>query len=166
MTNFKELPETETTMKDTALIMCTSGTTGNSKGAVISQSAILWQFLAIAYAMPYKTESSKVNLIFTKCTHISGAIIPFGSLIRGAHTHYLISISRDTILKVVGKYKPSLIFGFPPFLLLLANDSNAKKLDLTDLECMAGAGAPITPAIEDSLMTLPGMKDVLNVRTF
>lgn len=151
-------------MKDTALIMCTSGTTGKSKGAVISQSAILWQFFITAYGLPFKQiDSGQVNLILTKCTHISGTILPFGSLIGGVHCHYLTLISRERIFQVVGKHKPNLIFGFPTFLLLLASDPEAELLDLTGLEYLALAGSPVTPAIEDTLMKLPGMKGVINV---
>lgn len=144
--------------------MCTSGTTGNSKGAVITQRAIAWQFFIIAKGTPFNIQEGMVNLIFTKSTHISGLNFPFGSLIGGIHCVYLTFISRERVLQVVGKYKPSFLFGFPTFLLILVNDPLAAELDLTNLECIAGAGAPVTAAVAQALMTLPSVKYVMNVR--
>ncbi len=144
--------------------MCTSGTTGKSKGAVITQLAVAWQFFTLAKGASLTTEEGMVNLIFTKSTHISGMNFPFGSLIAGIPCVYLTFISRERVLQVVGKYKPSFVFGFPTFLLLLANDPLAAELDLTNLECIAGAGAPVTAAVVQALMTLPSMKSVMNVR--
>lgn len=83
----------------------TSGTTGRSKGAVITQSALIWQSYGTAGGNPLFKEEDKVNLIFTKSTHISGVVTPFATLIAGFSCTYLTFITRQSVLSVVGKYK-------------------------------------------------------------
>ncbi|CAL8133012.1 unnamed protein product [Orchesella dallaii] len=66
-------------------------------------------------------------------------------------------------MDAVDAYKPSFIFGFPTFLLMLVNDPEVSRLDLSNLEIIGSGGAPVTPAVVNALMTIPSLKYVLNI---
>lgn len=84
--------------------MCTSGTTGKSKGAVLSQAAMIWQMCTMAGATPLFQDEDKVNLMLTKSTHISGAVTPFSSLFGGIGITYLTFITRQRVLDAVQQF--------------------------------------------------------------
>ncbi|CAL8071215.1 unnamed protein product [Orchesella dallaii] len=106
----------------------------------------------------------KTNLVFTKSTHISGAITPFASLLKGIGIVYLTYITNERIFDAVETYKPGLIFGFPTFLLMIAHEAEVAGLDLSNLEIIGSGGAPVTPAVVNALMTIPSVRYVLNVK--
>lgn len=146
---------------DIAIILCTSGTTGKSKGAVHTHRSFLHQILSVPFFMPFPEEKS--TLLLSKGTHISGSLFPLGAMMMNRTVLVMGKITKEKLFQGVDKYKPGLIFGFPTFLLSMVNDPDAKNYDFRSVELVSSGGASITPSIENSLMKLPNLKAVLVV---
>ena len=154
------MPALKVTPADIALVLCTSGTTGKSKGAAHSHHSLLNQLEGIQY-FPFTVE--KPNLLISKGTHITGCTFPLACLSSGKTCLVMAKITKENVFKAVDTYRPGFIWGFPTFLLILVNDPEAVNYDVSSLEIAASGGAPVTPAIENTLMKLPNLKVVINV---
>jgi len=154
-----ELPECKISGSDIALILCTSGTTGKSKGAVHTHSTVIQQITGVEHIL----HKDKPNLIASKATHVTGSIFPLSCLGMGATAIVIGQITKTHLFDAVQSYRPGLIFGFPTFLLLLVHDEEAAKYDFSSLEVAMTGGASVTPAIESALLTLPNLRLLVNV---
>jgi len=107
--------------------------------------------------------ANKPNLLLSKGTHITGTIFPLACFCAGKTCLVMAKITKENVFKAVDTYKPGFIWGFPTFILMLVNDPDAVNYDMSSLEVAVSGGAPVTPAIEKTLMKLPGLKSVINV---
>lgn len=71
-------------------------------------------------------------------------------------------INKENIFKAVDTYKPFLAFGFPLFLLPLATDPEAKKINRSSIEVVCTGGIVIKDHFYQTMMTLPNIKYIIN----
>jgi acyl-coenzyme A synthetase/AMP-(fatty) acid ligase len=155
-----QVPDILVGPNDLALIMATSGTTGKSKGAAHTHQSFMRIIKTLA-ALPWF--EAKPNLVASRGTHLSGILFPLSTFVSGKTALVMAIISKANLLTGVDKYKPGLVWGFPPFLLTLVNDPDAVNYDVSSIEVCLTGGAPVTPTIETTLMKLPNVKSVINV---
>lgn len=95
-------PKPDLSGDDISVILPTSGTTGSSKGAAHTHKIFL-NSLRIWAGLHYSKD--KPNVIASKGTHISGMMMPYTIMIKGAKGIVLPRVSKEILIKTVDKYK-------------------------------------------------------------
>lgn len=115
--------------------------------------------MPVRYLLPPGTST----LLASKGTHITGTVFPLSCIAGGLTALIIGKITKINLFEAVHNYKPGKIFGFSTFLLLLVNDPEAPEYDFSSLNIAYTGGAPVTPAVEEALLTLPNLKCLINV---
>ncbi|OVA18005.1 AMP-dependent synthetase/ligase [Macleaya cordata] len=153
-TNFSQLvelagsvsgfPPASVKQTDTAALLYSSGTTGTSKGVILTHRNFIAAALMAAADQDFYGEMHNVFLCFLPMFHIFGlSIITYAQLQRG---NMVISMGRfdiEQVLKSVVKYKVTHLFVVPPVMIALAKQSFVKKYDLSSLKVLGSGAAPL-----------------------
>ncbi|CAG7833040.1 unnamed protein product [Allacma fusca] len=156
-----ECPELEIAEDSPALILCTSGTTGRSKGAVHTHNGLLQTLASTDLYLPLTSDAP--NLFISKGTHITGCVFPLCAFVSGKHCLVMPVINKHNLFESVTTYKPGFIWGFPTFLLLMVNDPEASNYDFSSITIVASGGAQITPQIQKTMQELPNLEAFVNI---
>lgn len=155
------LPDIDTSMDDTALIMYTSGTTGKPKGAMLSHQNLQSSGLAITRAWEL-IDGNDVALCPTPLFHIGaiGMVIPLiataSTLVIGPTTAFR---STDT-LDLLEQERCTIAFMVPSQWHVVCSDPTASSRALV-LRCMTWGAAPASiDLLETMFATFPDAKAV------
>ncbi|XP_021943573.1 4-coumarate--CoA ligase 1 isoform X1 [Folsomia candida] len=146
-------------LHDPILILCTSGTTGKSKGAIYSNFTVL-NFCSATDGVPRHNPLPALWLL--KGTHVLGLLYPLRNVFVGDHSIMMTTINKENIFKAVDKYHPFLVFGFPLFLISLVNDPEANKIDRSSIEIVCSGGIVLKDSFYETMKKLPNVKYVIN----
>jgi long-chain acyl-CoA synthetase len=151
------LPTFKSSADDVILLQYTGGTTGVSKGAMLTNRNIVSNMLQIrAWMAPYLKERSEVALCPLPMYHIFAftvnglALLSFGAL------NVLITNARDlgSIIKTMQEYPISIITGVNTLFNGLLNHAEFSKLDFSRLKATVGGGMAVQrPVAERWLQT-------------
>lgn len=169
------LPEVELKAEDPALIMYTSGTTGNPKGALSSNRALCqaifnFEFAAIAAAM---TNGEAIGKMLEKGYEPKVLLAVPLFHVSGCHTVFLLSLRAgrpivmmykwdvETALKLIESERITMISAVPTMLSVLLESPLWQQYDTSSLfSCGAGGAAqpPRLPGLIDAKMadSFPG----------
>jgi long-chain acyl-CoA synthetase len=142
-------------MEDTIFLMYTGGTTGPSKGAVLTQRNVMCnrqQTLTWLDLDPSETALSAFPLF-----HLAGLALGSFTLATGA-TQVVVPNPRDThfLVESIKKYKPAAIVNVPTVFFELMKQPEFQNLDLSNLKwCVSGA-APFPPEHIEELESVIG----------
>ncbi|GER33505.1 4-coumarate--CoA ligase family protein [Striga asiatica] len=129
---------------DTAALLYSSGTTGTSKGVILTHRNFISSALMVTTYQEFAGESDNVFLCFLPMFHVFGlAAILYAQLQRG---NAVVSMSRfdlELILKMVEKYGVTHLWVVPPIVLGLAKSPIVKKYDLSSLKQIGSGAAPL-----------------------
>ncbi|KAI3917154.1 hypothetical protein MKX01_003603 [Papaver californicum] len=142
---------------DTAALLYSSGTTGTSKGVVLTHRNFIAASQFCCSDQDCNGEKHNVFLCFLPMFHIFGlSIISYSQLQRG---NTLISMGKfdlQMVLRSVEKYKVTPLFVVPPIMLALAKQSFVKNYDLSSLKVLGSGAAPLAKDImEECSRNLP-----------
>jgi acyl-CoA synthetase (AMP-forming)/AMP-acid ligase II len=128
-----------------ALILYTSGTTGQPKGVVLSHDSLsymnrmageLWDFTA-----------ASVNLAAMPLFHIGGIGYSLSAFGRGGHTVLMQQVIPADIVDAIRRHRVTHGFFVPTVIQMLLEVPGVGDIDLTSLKCMLYGGAPIGEAV-------------------
>ncbi|CAA0832599.1 4-coumarate--CoA ligase-like 7 [Striga hermonthica] len=129
---------------DVAALLYSSGTTGTSKGVILTHGNFISGALMVTSDQESAGESDNVFLCFLPMFHVFGlAVILYSQLQRG---NVVVSMSRfdlELILKMVEKYRVTHMWVVPPIVLGLAKSPVVKKYDLSSLKQIGSGAAPL-----------------------
>ncbi|WP_390584303.1 fatty acid--CoA ligase [Erythrobacter sp. MTPC3] len=134
-------------LKDDALQLYTSGTTGRPKGAVMTHGSILSSHNAGApegkkrkWQEPVEGD---VTLLAMPCFHISGTGTGIGTMIAGTNAIVLPEYDPTKALDLIQNYNISKIFLVPAAIQILLNQPGVRDTDFSRLKYITYGASPI-----------------------
>ncbi|KAL8518088.1 hypothetical protein ACS0TY_009393 [Phlomoides rotata] len=140
-----QIPENKPTQSDTAAILYSSGTTGTSKGVVLTHS----NFISVVTLLKWTVTASKANediiLCFIPIFHI------YGLAFFGLGLYCAVLMKRydfKEMLVAIQKYKVSNIPAVPPVILGLVKNGG-RGYDLSSLRRVGSGAAPLSNEVAE-----------------
>lgn len=135
---FENVPDFE----DPVMILYTAGTTGLSKGVIITHKQLFWNAVNTVL---------RLNLIQTDHTqsyapffHTGGWNVLFTPFLFVGASHTLLgSFDTDLILKLMEKEKTTIFFGVPTMLQMISDSPEFESADLSSVRFAIVGGAPM-----------------------
>ena len=136
--------EVKRKIDDTIFLMYTGGTTGPSKGAVLTHRSYMSNRLQVLNWLDLPSET--VALSAFPLFHIAGLAFGGFSLTIGA-TQIVVPNPRDShfIIEAIKSHKPDIVVNVPTVFFELMKMPEFKQLDLSNLKWCLSAAAPFPP---------------------
>ncbi|KAL8146380.1 putative CoA ligase CCL7 [Apium graveolens] len=129
---------------DIAALLYSSGTTGMSKGVILSHRNFIASSLMLNSDEEMLGEVDSVYICVVPMFHVFGlALITFGQLQRGSTVVAMPKFDFEMILRTIEKYRVTHLWIVPPVVLALAKQSLVKKYDLSSLKQIGSGAAPL-----------------------
>ncbi len=134
----------EVTLDDLALLQYTGGTTGVSKGVMLSHRNILANVLQVAAWFPDFRWGRERLVAILPFFHVFGMTVCMNfSLYGGCATIVVPRFDADEFLKLLHKSKPTLFPGVPTIYVALLNHPKVKDYDLSSIRFCITGSAPM-----------------------
>lgn len=127
---------------DTVMILYTAGTTGLSKGVMITHRQIFWN--AVNTVLRLNLTENDHTQSYAPFFHTGGWNVLFTPFlfVGGSHT-LLNSFDSDLILQLMEKEKTTLLFGVPTMLQMMSDSPKFATTDLSSVRFAIVGGAPM-----------------------
>ncbi|XP_071705659.1 probable CoA ligase CCL5 [Rutidosis leptorrhynchoides] len=144
-----ELPKTRSTQSDTAAILYSSGTTGVSKGVLITHSNFISMMSILKWSVNKTSAIDDIFLCFIPMFHIYGlAYFALGMFSSGTTTVIMRKYDFQGMLKAIQTHKVNNIPAVPPVILSLVKH-NGGGFDLSSLRRVGSGAAPLSKDLVD-----------------
>ncbi len=142
-------------MDDLIFLMYTGGTTGPSKGAMLTQRSYMDNRLQTLAWLDLKTDEVAVSAF--PLFHIAGLALGGFSMTNGA-TQVCVPDPRDThrLVSFIKKHKPTIVVNVPTVFYQLMKQESFKKLDFSGIKFCLSAAAPFPPESIGELESVVG----------
>ncbi len=132
--------------KDLAVLPYSSGTAGSGKGVMISHFNLVANILQSMHAVEAGEED--VFISFLPFNHIYGLTYYLGGAIYlGAMQVTMPRFEAEECLRLIEKYRATVLFSVPPVLLALLNLPHGANYDVSSLRMIWVGAAPLPPAV-------------------
>ncbi|KAI5413285.1 4-coumarate--CoA ligase-like 7, partial [Lathyrus oleraceus] len=139
-----EFPKVDVKQSDTAALLYSSGTTGLSKGVILTHGNFIASALMITMDDELNGEINDVYLVVLPMFHVFGlAVITCSQLQRGNAVVSLKKFEFEVVLKTIEKFRVTKLWVVPPIILALAKHSLVDKYDLSSLKYVGSGAAPL-----------------------
>ncbi|CAN6285637.1 unnamed protein product [Urochloa humidicola] len=129
---------------DTAALLYSSGTTGASKGVILTHRNFISAAAMVIADQDEHGEGPNVFLCFLPMFHIFGlSIITFAQMQRGNTIVVMSRFDMDAVMAAVERHRVTYLFGVPPVMIALAKLGRAGKYDLSSLRFIGSGAAPL-----------------------
>ncbi|MHA1803934.1 MAG: AMP-binding protein, partial [Promethearchaeota archaeon] len=150
---------------DLAFLQYTGGTTGQSKGAMLTHENEVANIKQVTHW--WEVDATKGEDIFLSAFpffHLAGLFMNLGA-IAYAGCQLLIPNPRDTshMIKLIEKWKPQIIVNVPTLYLMLIQDPKFRKLDLSSVRVYVSGAAPFPSESIKEFESIVGEHKLLEV---
>ncbi|KAJ0102176.1 hypothetical protein Patl1_06000 [Pistacia atlantica] len=145
-----ELPKSELTQSDTAAILYSSGTTGTSKGVILTHSNFLSIMVLMKWTVNVTDSQNDVFLCFLPMFHIYGlAFFGLGLFCSGITVVVMQKFDLTAMLDAVKVHKVNNIPAVPPVILGLVKYCKPGS-DLSSLKRVGSGAAPLSKELSEA----------------
>ncbi|GJU44079.1 4-coumarate--CoA ligase 5-like protein [Tanacetum coccineum] len=138
------LSENQTAQSDTAAILYSSGTTGTSKGVILTHRNLISMMTLLIWAVDITSAKDDIFLCFIPMFHVYGlAFFGLGLLCSGTTTVLMQRFDFQGMLEAIQTYKVNNIPAVPPVILGLVK-YNGGRYDLSSLRSVGSGAAPLS----------------------
>ena len=135
-------PEEIFAENDPVMILYTAGTTGLSKGVIITHKMLFWN--SINTGLRLDLHSSDHTQSYAPFFHTGGWNVLFTPFLHHGASHTLLTqFNADLILQLIEKEKATILFGVPTMLQMMADSQYFNKVDLSTIRYAIVGGAPM-----------------------
>ncbi|GAU47224.1 hypothetical protein TSUD_107600 [Trifolium subterraneum] len=139
-----KFPEIDIKQSDTAVLLYSSGTTGVSKGVILTHGNFIASASMISMDDELNGDINDVYLVVLPMFHVFGlAVITFSQLVRGNCVVSLKRFEFEVVLKTIEKFRVTKFWVVPPIILALAKNGLVDKYDLSSLKYIGSGAAPL-----------------------
>lgn len=153
------LPPLATGPNDTIILQYTGGTTGVSKGAMLTNRNLVANMMQIrAIMMPILGGDNNTVLCPLPLYHIFAFTVNCLAIMSVGGMNVLIVNARDlpALIKDWRKYKPTLVTGVNTLFNALLNHTDFASLDFSDLKAAVGGGMAVQRAVAERWQQVTG----------
>ncbi len=143
--------------EDLALLQYTGGTTGVSKGAMLSNRNIVSNILMVRSWDRGLKDGKDCFLLVIPFFHVYGMTVGMGTAVQSAAKMVLLPrFETRSVLEAIDKHKPTMFPGIPTMYVAVNNYPGVSKYDLSSIRtCISGA-APLPAEVKARFEELSG----------
>ncbi|XP_062117332.1 probable CoA ligase CCL10 [Humulus lupulus] len=156
---FSELPISDVRQSDVAALLYSSGTTGKSKGVVLSHKNFITTSLMVTSDQDRYGDPQNICMCFLPMFHIFGlSVIAYSQLRRGNGVVSMGKFELEGALRAVEMYRVTHLFVVPPVMIALAKESVVvRRYDLSSVKEILSGAAPLGKNVmEQCARNVPG----------
>jgi len=127
--------------EELAFLANTGGTTGRSKGVMLTNGN--WQALVSSLVASMPMKRPPVNLVAAPMTHAAGPLA-LASMALGGTVVVLPKFEPDAVIAAIQRHRVSYMFLPPTAIYMLLAEPSIRSADLSSLEYVSYAGAPMS----------------------
>lgn len=160
-----DLPENNVMQSDVAALLYSSGTTGKSKGVILTHRNFISASLAGTSDQDRHGEVNNVFLCFLPMYHVFGlSIITYSQLRRGNTVVSMKRFDLEKALRAVEEFKVTYLYVAPPVMIELVKRMDVlSKYDLSSLKQLAGGAAPLGKDVMQECAKLLPQVEIIQV---
>ncbi|CAL4912627.1 unnamed protein product [Urochloa decumbens] len=133
-----------TKQSDTAAVLYSSGTTGASKGVVLTHGNFIAAHAMITSDQDARGEGPNVFLCFLPMFHLFGlSVVTLAQLQRGNAVVVMPRFDVDSAMAAVERHRVTHIYCVPPVMIALAKHGRAGRYDISSLRLILSGAAPL-----------------------
>ena len=133
-----------TKQSDTAALLYSSGTTGASKGVILTHGNFIAAHTMFTSDQDARGEGPNVLLCFLPMFHLFGlSIVTLGQLQRGNAVVVMPRFDVDSAMAAVQRHRVTCLYCVPPVMVALARHGSAGRYDLSSLKLILSGAAPL-----------------------
>ncbi|KAJ8766098.1 hypothetical protein K2173_020614 [Erythroxylum novogranatense] len=145
-----ELPKVKLTQSDTAAVLYSSGTTGTSKGVILTHANFIAVMTLLRWSIYEISAQDDIFLCFLPMFHIYGlAFFALGLFTVGVTTVLMKRYDFQAMLQAVEAHKVSNIPAVPPVILGLVKHASKIKCDLSSLRRIGSGAAALSKELTE-----------------
>ncbi|KAI6676572.1 hypothetical protein NL676_037368 [Syzygium grande] len=145
-----DLPLERPTQMDTAAVLYSSGTTGTSKGVILTHANFISIITLLNWSVSASSSQDDVFLCFIPMFHIYGlAFFVLGLFCSGITTVVMKRFDFQAMLDAIKVHRVNNIPAVPPVILALVKQANNMKCDLSSLRRVGSGAAPLSKEVTD-----------------
>lgn len=147
------------TENDLVLLQYTGGTTGLSKGAMLTHKNLVSNVLQVKAWLTDCQEGGERMLGALPFFHVFGMTVAMNFTIYTGSTMILLPrFEIETVLKQINKYKPTLFPGAPTMYVAVISHPEVEKYDISSIKACISGAAPLPVEVQEKFEAMTGGK--------
>ncbi|WP_409346994.1 AMP-binding protein [Paenibacillus sp. MBLB4367] len=144
-------------VRDVAVLQYTGGTTGTSKGAMLTHFNLIANALQCRAWMHRMKEGKESLLAAVPLFHVYGMTVCMNlGVLAGARLVLLPRFEIDPLLDLIHTQEPTLFPGAPTMYIAIINHPNIGRYKLSSIQCCISGSAPLPQSVQTKFEELSG----------